>query len=430
MAGINGLQRVTLTVGNLLLDRMDRRDVSVTYGLPRSTAPTSAPRLNLFLFHVKENPAFRNAEDPRRAASGAYGSPPLALELGYLLTSYSSGATIPGLPAGSPADTIDELDAQEILADAMRVLHDTPIVTRTTQLVNSAGLVLDPSLQFEFESLRITPRQFSLDELTKLWTALKEDYQRSVAYEVSVIRIERPQPSVQSAPVLTRNIPVQGSATLGATLTGIDPTMAAAGEAVTLQGTRLNDPSLAVLISDAFGGGFPATPQLLPVARVAAGVQFTVPNTPATYMPGPKLVSLVVTTSPGHQATSAPQPFLLLPRADTIAPAAGPFDGTVSVQIDGALLGVAPAAANSIDPLVPTVLFGGYPIPAADVDFTQLPNRLTVTLNAPPAGPNVPAAGQVLPVRVRLNGVESRSWQTNPVTRTPEMNPALQFTVT
>lgn len=434
MAGINGLQRVTLTLGNLLLDRMQRRNnVVISYGLPQSTAPTTGPRLNIFLYQVRENPAFRNDEDPRRASTGSYGDPPLALELGYLFTSYSKNATIAGAPNTTPADSQNELDAQEILADAMRVLHDTPIITRNTPLLNPpGGLILDPGLQFEFEAMRITPRQFTLDELTKLWTALKEDYQRSVAYEVSIVRIEQRRPTVLSAPVLTRGISVQPSTGIGPGLTGLDPSIAAAGEQITLEGERLDDPSLSMLITDAFGGGFPATPTTVGVTRDAVGVHFTIPNTPAVFMPGPKLLSAVVTMSPGHTLASGPQPLTLLPSVDTVAPQTGPFNGTVTVVINGALLGVAPIAQNPLNPLVPTVLFGNYAIPLADVDFTRLPNRLSVTLNAPtnPADPRAPRPGQVLPLRVRLNGVESRSWRTNPGTGALEMNPGLQFTVT
>lgn len=433
MAGVNGLQRVTLTLGNLLLDRMERRnEVVISYGLPRSGIATTGPRLNIFLYHVKENPAFRNDEDPRRAVMGQYGSPPLALELGYMLTSYSHNATIPGAPTTTPPESLNELDAQAILTDAINVLHETPIITRNTSKLSSPGPVLDPALQFEFEALRVTPRQLTLDEMTKLWTALKEDYQRSVAYEVSIIRIESRRPAVSSAPVLTRGIAVQPSVGIGPGLSDLDPGAAAAGEPVTLQGERFGDPSLAVLISDALGTGFPASPVTLAVVRDPVGIHFTVPNTPATFMPGQKQVSAVVTPSPGHTSSSTPRPFSLLPRVDTIAPQTGPFNGTVTVTLDGALLGVAPLAQNPLNPLVPTVLFGSYPIPVAEVDFTQLPNRLTVTLNAPanPSDPRAPTAGQKLPVRVRLNGVESRSWRTHPVTEALEMNPALLFTVT
>src|SRR5579864_4871161 len=127
MAAEDALMRLSLNLADLLQDRMFRTDVSFSFGLPH-TLPggEQKPRLNIFLFQVNENPAFRNEEDPRRAVSGAYGSPPLALELNYLLTSYAVAPQnlnfqLAGLL--SP-ESLAELDSQYILADAMRVLHD------------------------------------------------------------------------------------------------------------------------------------------------------------------------------------------------------------------------------------------------------------------------------------------------------------------
>src|SRR5215510_16361014 len=184
MASENALQRVSVNVAELLRDRMQRQDVSFSFVPPQITPANGGPRLNLYLFQVTENPALRNEEDPRRGTSGQFGSPPLALELGYLVTSYGQATAI-DTPAGFPPiqpDSLSDLDAQWILADAMRVLHDSPIVARRTQRQRPPlGPLLDPELQFEFESLRIVPRSLNLDELTKLWTAFKEDFHRSVA---------------------------------------------------------------------------------------------------------------------------------------------------------------------------------------------------------------------------------------------------------
>jgi hypothetical protein len=436
MAGVSALQRVSLTLATLLLDRMERRtNLVITYGIPRSTTPNNGPRLNLFLYSVRENPAFRNDEDPRRAVSGHYGAPALALELGYLLTTYSAGAavTISGAPPTLPADSVAELDAQELLADAMRVLHAHPLITRRTQRLHTPfGNLLDAALSFEFESLRVTPRQFTLDEMTKLWTALKEDYQRSVAYEVSIVRVEPQQARPAPAPVLARAIAVQPSVTLGPVLSGLLPDAVVAGERVTLVGQRLDDVTLAVVVSDLAGTEFPAPPVTLNVIRDTAGVHFSVPNDPTRFMPGPKQVVATIAPSPGHLYASEAQALRLLPEITGVTPATGPFDGSVSLTLSGTLLGVAPDPAAPFNPLIPTVLVGGYAIPPADVDYTQLPTQLTAVLRAPadPNDPAAPAPGQVRPIRVRVNGVESRCWRSNPLTQALDIDPAVAFTVT
>jgi hypothetical protein len=433
MAGINGLQRVTLSLTNLLADRMQRTDASVTYGIPRTGTTNTSARLNLFLYQIRENPAFRNDEDPRRAVPDMLGSPPLALELSYILTSYGIGtATITGVPNNTPADSVAELDAQEVLADAMRVLHDVPIITaHTPRLRPPAGNLLDSALQNEYESIRITPRTLTLDDLSRLWTALKEDYQRSAAYEVSVIRIEATRSQKANPPVLQRSIPVVPSIVFPPTLDDIQPDVVAATEDMFLTGTGLDDPSLKAIVSDALRSGFPAAPKTIAVTSDAAGLHFAFPNDAANYMPGNKTVQASVTDGTGRVHFTAPRMASLIPKITNINPATGPFNGTVTVTITGTLLGLAPVTNQPQGPLVPTVMFGSYAIPVGDVDYSGLPNQIKVKLSTP--GPDVvapPLTGQKVPVRVRANGVESRSWRVNPGTGLLEMDPAMLFTVT
>jgi hypothetical protein len=439
MAAEDALKRLSLNLAALLADRMFRTDVSFSFGTPRPIPNTTGPRLNIFLYRVIENPAFRNDEDPRRAVSGGYGSPPLPLELGYLLTSYGNATDIrpaPPLAALTP-DSLADLDAQFILADAMRVLHDVPIISRRTQRQRlPAGALLDPGLQTEFESLRIAPRSLNLDELSKLWTALKDDFQRSVTYDVSVIRIEQRRPSPASGPVLNRGNTVQSTVVLGPSLDGLNPDSAAAGDPITLIGSGLDDLTLQVFVSDAFGTGFPEAPQSVPVVRDPSGVHFSIPNDPANFMPGPKLVELRVTTTPGHTVASNSALLKLLPKISNVAPLTGPFNGTVTVTVSGTLLGRAPAPPPPpgtppfTDPLTPTLLFGSFAIPVADLDLSGLPGSLGAILPTPaPDDPHRPITGQKLAVRVRVNGVESQVWKIDPVTKQLVMDPNLQFSV-
>jgi hypothetical protein len=439
MAAEDALKRLSVNLATLLADRMFRTDVAFSFGTPRPIPTTTGPRLNIFLYRVSENPAFRNDEDPRRAVSGAYGSPPLALELGYLLTSYGNATEIkpaPSLATLTP-DSLADLDAQFILADAMRVLHDVPIVSRRTQRQRSpGGTLLDPGLQTEFESLRIVPRTLNLDELSKLWTALKDDFQRSVTYDVSVIRIEQRRPTPASGPVLNRGSTIQSTVVLGPSLDGLNPDSAAPGDAITLIGSGLDDPTLQVIVSDAFGTGFPETPQSVPVVRDQSGVHFSIPNDPTNFMPGPKLVELRVTTTPGHTVASNAALLKLLPKISNVAPLTGPFNGTVTVTISGALMGrppvppPPPGTPPLTDPLTPTLLFGSFAIPLANLDPSGLPGTLSAVLPTPtPGDPQGPITGQKLPVRVRLNGVESQVWKIDPVTKQLVMDPNLQFSV-
>jgi hypothetical protein len=100
--------------------------------------------------------------------------------------------------ANETSDDAD-LEAQQVLGDAMRVLHDFAVVTDGLTVTKAgAGTVgspiLDPSLIGEFENVRITLQPLSLEDITKIWTAMPESsFRRSVAYQVSVVQIDSQQ---------------------------------------------------------------------------------------------------------------------------------------------------------------------------------------------------------------------------------------------
>src|SRR4051812_767620 len=113
MADQSALASVSSTLRALLLDRMATTSVAVTIAPPDQTFHTSDPRVSLYLPQVPENAELKNQEIPLNRSSGAYGRPPLSLNLRYLMTTYS---------AQESPDA--DLNAQRLLGDAMRVLHD------------------------------------------------------------------------------------------------------------------------------------------------------------------------------------------------------------------------------------------------------------------------------------------------------------------
>jgi hypothetical protein len=141
-------------------------------------------RLNLYLYQVTENSYLENQEIPGHGHPGAYGHPPLSLDLHYLLTAH-----------GGDEENVDsDLKAQEILGDAMRVLHDLSFVTEKLKITKPAvgtvgDSILDTSLLGGFERVKITLQPLALDDFSKIWTALS-NFRRSVAYQVSVVQIE------------------------------------------------------------------------------------------------------------------------------------------------------------------------------------------------------------------------------------------------
>jgi hypothetical protein len=186
MSDYTAIAGVSYTIRDLLKDRMEGA-VDVTFAPPdKQITDKSGKRLNLYLYLVTENGFLKNQEIPGHGNPGAFGRPPLSLNLYFLMTAYGANET---------EDSAD-FEAQQVLGDAMRVLHDFSIVTDSLEITRaSVGTVGSPLLNKpligEFEHLRITLQPLSLEDITKIWTAMPQaSFRRSVAYEVSVVQIE------------------------------------------------------------------------------------------------------------------------------------------------------------------------------------------------------------------------------------------------
>src|SRR5215208_4044600 len=188
MSDFRAIGGVSASLRNLLRDRMED-PVDATIAPPDVTVTNvTGRRLNLYLYQVTENGHLKNQEIPGQGHPGAYGHPPLSLDLHYLLTAHGTAET--------EADS--DLEAQQILGDAMRVLHDLPVVTDqlriTTPTVPGKVVgdpILDTNLLGAFERVKITLQPVTLEDLSKIWTALPQaNFRRSVAYQVSVVQIE------------------------------------------------------------------------------------------------------------------------------------------------------------------------------------------------------------------------------------------------
>lgn len=154
---------------------------------PKDEDLDNDPLLNLFLYRITENPGLKNQQIPGRGEPSGYGHPPLSLNLHYLITPYGR------LGGNNVAGTApDEVPAHYVLGSAMRVLHDNPVLTNGS---TSGGQdVLDPVLKDEYEKVKLRLDPVSLEDVSKVWTALGRPYRLSAAYQVSVIQIESRKP--------------------------------------------------------------------------------------------------------------------------------------------------------------------------------------------------------------------------------------------
>ncbi|MHC1767294.1 MAG: DUF4255 domain-containing protein [Verrucomicrobiia bacterium] len=163
---------------------------------------TAAPdRINLFLFQATENQGWRNQGLSSRSIDGdRLSTPPLALDLSYLLTAYGSG----------------DFHAEVLLGHAMFVLHEMPVFTRDA--IRAAIPVPPPAtlphgltrakLADQIEQIKIRPQAMSVEEISKIWSALHSQYRPTSVYRVSVVLIESEKSVRPTLPVRARNLVV------------------------------------------------------------------------------------------------------------------------------------------------------------------------------------------------------------------------------
>jgi hypothetical protein len=134
----------------------------IVFRNPTETARDSANRMSLWCYRVEENEHVKNQPMLGGATAASQRVPPLALNLYYLVTPFG------------PSGEADHL----ILGKAMQALYDNGVV-----------LLRDPVAEIA-EELRIIFCRLTLEELTRIWEALREPYRLSVCYQVRVTRVE------------------------------------------------------------------------------------------------------------------------------------------------------------------------------------------------------------------------------------------------
>jgi hypothetical protein len=318
-------------------------------------------RLNIFLYRVSPNAALCNEDLPTRNREGQIKQRPrLALDLHYILTAVSS----------------EELHAEILLGYAMQLLHEQAVLGRETirAALDLAAMddilpaVFDPirasELADQIELLKITPRTLSMDDMSKLWTAFQASYRTTVAYDISLVLIERELPTRPTLPVLSRGglpDPVTGrdpGVLVRPNLFNTVPTMTSAlpgdghpvmrlGGTIEVQGftldggapgaevtVRFTEPGTGVVL--AMAPQAPAAPnhlvvQLPATAAVIPGspAEGSV-NDPASWRVGPYVIDVHVRHANGREIVSNGLPLALAP-ASTPSAAAAPPDVEITM---------------------------------------------------------------------------------------------------
>jgi hypothetical protein len=176
MSASTAIGMVSESLRNLLVAEMTiAPPVAVTILAPDETGGDR--RINLFLYRVVENPAFKNNDwQVKPGEAERIVPPPLSLNLYYLMTPYGQNDPLTG-----------NATAHEMLGEAMRVFHEHAVVPQRA---------LVQGLRDAAEQIKIVLNPMDPDELGKIWSTFSQPFRLSVMYEISVVQLalrsERP----------------------------------------------------------------------------------------------------------------------------------------------------------------------------------------------------------------------------------------------
>ncbi|MFQ5856210.1 MAG: DUF4255 domain-containing protein [Anaerolineae bacterium] len=199
MSNFLAIATVTATLSQLLQTAANEAvpGATVTTVRPESMDNgTPGPGINIYLYQVIPNAAWRNADLPTRRADGTLVQrPQAALDLHYLLTFYGNET---------------ELEPQRLLGSGVSVLHAQPVLTR--EMIRAAisavtggdsdHYLADSDLAEQVETIKFVPLRLNLEELSKLWAVFfQTPYALSVTYQASVVLIEAEGAPQRALPV-------------------------------------------------------------------------------------------------------------------------------------------------------------------------------------------------------------------------------------
>jgi hypothetical protein len=186
-----------------MLDRAIKPDFNKVLDEATATAvrpnagAVGLPKLgvNLYLYQISHNAAFRNADLPTRRADGSVSkSPRVALDLHYLFSFYGEES---------------KLEPQQVLGSVIRTLHASPalIQKQIRHIIETSGHLNQSDLDREIERIKLSPLPLALEELSRIWSVFfQNSYTLSVAYQASVVFIDGMESPSPSLPVMERNL--------------------------------------------------------------------------------------------------------------------------------------------------------------------------------------------------------------------------------
>lgn len=187
------LSLVTKALKNLLKDNVQRlaeSSVNVIDLPPEKVEEENRENtLNLHLYHVAEDPYYKNALGPGSDVPNV-AKAPMALSLFYILTAHHK-----------PGSEFDIETQQRLMGYALKTFHDFPVITDETQI--DVTPVFPELLRGEGNSLQVILRPVTPEEAVSFWSSEDTRTARlSAYYEVRVVMLKPEEPKTMPGIVL------------------------------------------------------------------------------------------------------------------------------------------------------------------------------------------------------------------------------------
>ncbi|MGA3169198.1 MAG: DUF4255 domain-containing protein [Terriglobia bacterium] len=201
MSNYLAIATVTAALQQVLQGAVENAVAGATVGFSRpegTGAGQGAPLVNIYLYQVTPNAAYRNADLPTRRSDGTMvQKPQAALDLHYLFTFHGDD---------------DKLEPQRMLGAVASTLQAQPLLS--SQNIQAAltspqfsSVLAGSNLESQAERVRFTPTALSLEEFSKLWSVFFQvEYSLSAAYQASLVLIESDDTPQEALPVQARNV--------------------------------------------------------------------------------------------------------------------------------------------------------------------------------------------------------------------------------
>lgn len=386
--------------------------------LPPDKLAEAGDLLGLYLYHVSEDPYFRNAP------AAGHGPPPVALTpLGLVLHYQLTAHTNASIDAPDGAYT-----AQLLFGLAMKALHDFPSIADST-VINGVNLLAAYGLEARQNRLRLVLRPVAVENAVQYWTAGQGPARLAAYYECSVVMLEPERAPSRPPLIIEREVSVLASGppqltgsrnTLsimppGASeprLVVVSPAQVAYGARFTLLGSDLVGESTELLIEGAAWGAPEAADAvswelLVTPSEVSATVQHHIGAravVPGVYSVTAQVRRAGTARDPRERVQRSNRTAILIaPEISApVAAAAG-----ASVLITGSLFDDPAIPDDSDDDRAVQIFVGSEllvrnstgPLAAGEFEVTD---AHTLTLRLP-----LDLSPGFLPLRVRVNGAES-----------------------